>query len=475
MLPVVTDAQGQTPRPRWGRGDVIALVFIVIVGAFLRFADLGDPATIMFDEVHYVKDACWYVEGDARLCETDHDLNYVHPPLGKWLLGFGIGIFGHDAFGWRFMAAMAGSLTILVLFLLARRLLRSTIAASLAAGLLAVDFLHFVQSRIAMLDIFVPMFGMAAILFAVYDRDRLIDGRAQRRGLLRRPWRFAAGAAAGAALASKWSGVFFVILVIVLTVVSEIAARRGGDKGWFRRGLREEGPSVVLALVILPLIVYVAAYVGRFDAPMLAMPWTQGSFWRSIWDQQFVMLDWHTRGIGSQLHPYASPPWSWPLLKRPVSYFFETTPSGEYMEVVAIGSPLVWWASLVALVYTAISWFRDRRLGNAAGLIAGGFLINYVPWVIQQTEREAVFLFYLLPSVPFMCLALGFVAARVARAAEGKIAVGAFAAAAVVFFVFFYPVLAKVAIPQEQWDQRIRFRDCNSTQEGGPPEGWCWI
>lgn len=479
MLPVVTEPDREDAPPVWARRDVVALILVVIAGALLRFADLGDPADIMFDETHYVKDACWYVEADADLCDTDHDQNYVHPPLGKWLIGIGIGLFGYDAFGWRVAAAIAGSATIALLFLLARRLLRSTLGAALAAGLLAFDFLHFVQSRIAMLDIFVPLFGLAAVLFAVYDRDRLVEQGPSRGGLLHRPWRFAAGAAAGAAVASKWSGLFFVAFVIVLTVAWEIGARRRGETTEegrpVARTLRAEGPSVLLGLVIVPLVVYAAAYAGRFDAPLLAAPWTDGSLWRSIWDQQFVMLDWHTQGIGAQRHPYASPAWSWPFLKRPVSYFFDTTPSGEYMEVMALGNPLVWWASLLALLYTTVRWVRDRRVGSAAGIIVGGFLINYLPWLVQQTEREAVFLFYLLPSVPFMCLALAFVGMRIARVAEGKIAVGAFAAATLVFFVFFYPVLAKVAIPHEQWDQRIRFRNCDTKESGGPPTGWCWI
>ena len=47
---------------------------------------------------------------------------------------------------------------------------KEELAAALASGLLAVDLLHFVQSRVSMLDIFVPMFGVAGFLFLTYDR-----------------------------------------------------------------------------------------------------------------------------------------------------------------------------------------------------------------------------------------------------------------------------------------------------------------
>ncbi len=126
--------------------------------------------------------------------------------------------------GWRVASAIAGTLTILLLYLLARKILRSTLGASLASGLFAVDLLAFVQSRVSMLDVFVPLFGVATFLFLAYDRDRLA---ADSRHARWRPWRLAAGIAAGAASATKWSGVLFLIAAIVITVVWETAG--GGE------------------------------------------------------------------------------------------------------------------------------------------------------------------------------------------------------------------------------------------------------
>lgn len=339
-----------------------------------------------------------------------------------------------------------------------------------------------------MIDIFVLLFGIPAVLFVVFERDGLARDGPSPAGLLGRPWRIAAGAAAGAAVASKWSGVFFALFVILLTVAWAIGARRNDGRGRaVRRAARDEGASIFLWLVVLPILVYVGTYAGRLEGSILAAPWADGSFWRAVWDQQFAMLSFHTEGIAGTVHPYQSPAWSWLLLKRPVSYYFETNASGHYMEVMAIGSPLVWWTAILALAYTAYRWVRAPGLGNPAGVIIGGFLITYFPWVVLpalaylpgldlQTDRAAVFLFYLLPAVPFMYLALALVASRIASYTEGRVAIGAFAAAALAFFVFFYPVLAKVAIPREQWDQRIRFRACSEkVEEGGPPKGWCWI
>ena len=84
-----------------------------------------------------------------------------------------------------------------------------------------------------MLDAFVTMFVVAAILFAVHDRDRPrpLDWDRRPTGILsalalHRPWRLLAGMALGAAIAVKWSGAYVALAVIGLTAAWEIAARR---------------------------------------------------------------------------------------------------------------------------------------------------------------------------------------------------------------------------------------------------------
>src|SRR5206468_8222637 len=102
--------------------------------------------------------------------------------------------------GWRFSAAVVGSLAVLMIARIARRLFRSTMLGCVAGLLLAFDGLEFVQSRVAMLDIFLMFWVLAAFGALVLDRD---DGRrrlADRLGEIRaatargpwlgmRPWR----------------------------------------------------------------------------------------------------------------------------------------------------------------------------------------------------------------------------------------------------------------------------------------------
>ena len=134
-------------------------------------------------------------------CGIEGLASRAHPPLGNWIIGLGIKLFGYDAFGWRVMAAVAGTITVALLYLLMRRLLAARLAPTAAsvgalatAGLLATDFLHLVQSRVGMLDASLTLFVVAAVLFAVLDRDRARD----RPGLL--PRRLAAAAGTGTAV-----------------------------------------------------------------------------------------------------------------------------------------------------------------------------------------------------------------------------------------------------------------------------------
>ena len=83
----------------------------------------------------------------------------------------------------------------------------------LAALLLGLDGLHIVQSRMAMLDIFLTTFVTAGVLFVVLDRERMRSEYVSSRWprvvrLFGSPYRFWAGVMFGAATATKWTGAY---------------------------------------------------------------------------------------------------------------------------------------------------------------------------------------------------------------------------------------------------------------------------
>ena len=154
-------------------------------------------------------------------------------------------------------------------------------------------------------------------------------------------------------------------------------------------------------------------------------------------------------------HTYQSSPWGWLLLARPVSYFYETPREGTSQEILSIGTPAIWWGSIFALGMTAWGWLSRRDWRAAAILL--GFAAGYLPW-FKYPDRT-MFLFYALPALPFMCLALAYAcgvgvgrpSATFARRTTGIVAVSTYLTLVVLNFIYLYPILAAQVIPYESW------------------------
>ena len=462
---------------------------------------------LVFDEIFYAQNACRYV--GAAECGIEGLASRAHPPLGNWIIGLGIKLFGYDAFGWRVMAAVAGTITVALLYLLMRRLLAAQLpptAASMgalaAAGLLATDFLHLVQSRVGMLDASLTLFVVAAVLFAVLDRDRVRDRPWDRspagwlrRLALGRPWLLLTGAALGAAVAVKWSGAYLALGLLPLILAWEIGARRrnpdapdGAPRGWRTAiwlAIRQEVPRGVVLLGLVPVLVYLCAYIGRMPGELIGLPWRDGTVWRGIWEHQADMLRFHTTLAGN--HPYESPPWSWLLIKRPVAFYF-VTDGGAYREILAMGNPLTWWPAALALVGVSVAWLRAGANAHRPELVLlVAALATYLPWLVLSGSRSQVFIWYLLPTLPFLYGALGVLAGRLWGTLAGRVAGSAYAAVVLASFLFFFPILTALPISPNDWHARIWFYYCSrpdaptltlpddQVNSGLPPAGWCWI
>ena len=455
----------------------MAIALVTAAATVVRSIHLTRPNVIVFDEFFYAREACYFVYRSQQTCGVGEDAVSPHPPLGKLLISLGIRAFGYNPLGWRVAALAAGVLTVALLYLLGRRLLGTMLGAAIAAGLLAIDPLHFVHSRVAMLDVFVTLFIVASFLFLVIDRDHCeaTGGASSPPGgqsVLSRPWLLAAGLAAGAAAATKWVGFLALVGVAALSMLWAVS-RQAAEPLRERLGVavRNQGWQVVVAMVIAPAVVYVVSFAGRIDGPLLSWPWAHGSWVRNFLGAQKAMLQFH---LGIQdVSPYSSPAWSWPLIRRPVVYFQEAS-GGRYREVLAMGSPVVWWASLPALGYLGIRVARRRLASDAAVVIVGGFAVLYLPWLAVTGERSFTFLFYLLPAVPFMCLALATVVTPWVRSLGGRSIVALFCALAIASFAFFYPILTATPLSKEAVESRQWFRDCRPPPGSLAPGGWCW-
>lgn len=420
--------------------------------------------------------------------------------MGKWLIAAGEGLFGMNPFGWRFMVALLGTLSVLLVCRIGRRLMRSTALGCLAGGLLAVDGLHFVMSRTALLDLIVMFWVVAAFGCLLVDRDRTRarlaaalpvgpdglarpdEGVGDRLRLGWRPWRIAAGLSLGLATATKWNGLYYLAAFALMAVLWDVAARRtAGARHPFRSALRRDALPAFGATVVVALATYLASWSGwiatkgGYYRDWATSPegrtgaWTWLPDWlRSLWHYQTEVYSFHT-GLTTP-HAYQSNPWSWLVLGRPVSYFYEdpkvgkdgcTAAEGCAREVLALGTPLLWWAACFALLYVLYRWLfkRDWR----AGAIVCGVAAGYLPWFLYQ--ERTIFLFYAVVFVPFLCLALAMMLGAIVGppgSTERRRTVGAVGAGVLVLliawnFIYFYPLYTGMPIPKSAWHHRMWF------------------
>src|SRR5262249_13836652 len=278
--------------------------------------------------------------------------------------------------GWRFAVAVVGSLAILLVARIARRMTRSTLLGCVAGLLLALDGLEFVMSRTALLDIFVMFWVLAAFGCLVADRDRaraaLVDAMAldQRPGGPPRPgfrwWRLAAGVCRRLACASKWNGIWYVPAFIALALAWDRGARRAaGLTGSRGTGIAFRGAAGALtSLVVVPALAYLATWSGWFATSSgYDRHWAAQHGWHtpvisdlvSLFEYHKAMLAFNA-GLGTP-HPYQSEPWTWLLMSRPVSYFscpnsgpHPACSRGQAQHLPALGTPAIWWTSIVTLV-----------------------------------------------------------------------------------------------------------------------------
>lgn len=472
----------RAPKWMW-----IVLLIITAIGGALRLYRLGFPHSLIFDETYYVKDSysminfgyerAWpegadtfFNAGDPSIIENTPEY-VVHPPLGKWVIGLGIDLFGaDDSFGWRFSVAVVGTLTIFLTGYIAWKLLRSPFFACVAAVLIAVDGEHFVHSRTSLLDIVLMAFVLLGFAFLILDREQITkrlvkwakapplaevsaasssslaeapatsprsrtkaDARLRRRRadelsygprLGVRWWLIAAGISLGLAMGVKWSGLYALAAFGIMVVAWDVHSRyrAGAAHPWLGMFIRDSIPAF-LTLVPIAFIAYVTTWTGwilstdGWDRQWAAQ--TPG-WWQSLpdWLQwlpslahyHYTAYSFHV-GLDAE-HPYMSNPWGWIVQWRPTSFYYESINQGSF------GCDVTKCSSAITSVGNPVVW----TLAPLAILVLLG------AWILRRDARAGVilagfaatwlpwfayqqrtiFTFYTIVMVPFVVLALTY-------------------------------------------------------------------
>ncbi|GIG36552.1 dolichyl-phosphate-mannose--protein mannosyltransferase [Cellulomonas pakistanensis] len=482
---------------------------VTLLGGVLRFWDLGRPHELVFDETYYVKQAysllrlgyegSWGDDANTLFAQGDGSAlgeraeYVVHPPVGKWLIALGIQLGGGigSSAAWRLASAVAGTLAVLLVARIARRLLASTALGTLAGLLMAVDGEAIVHSRTGLLDNFVMLFALAAFGALLLDRDQarrrlaartaavLDSGAALGLGprLGWRWWRFAAAVLLGLCIGTKWSGLYFLAVFGLLSVAWDATARRSvGVRAWVPATLWRDAIPAGVVVVLTAAGTYLGTWASWFAHPGAYLrQWAaehpgEGVTWlpeslRSLWHFHTQMFDFHTHLTAE--HAYAAHPLGWIIQWRPTSFYYPTEVSGLTGDaardlcgadacsqaVTSLGNPVIWWLGALALLVALYRLLvrRDWR----AGAVLSGVVAGWLPW-FTYAERT-IFTFYSIAFTPWVVLAGVYVLALLVQSPDarqrrrGLVVTSAVVVVVLAVSAFFYPVWTAWVVPYDVW------------------------
>lgn len=450
-------------------------VLLVLV-ATIRALFLASPRFPVFDEVHFPYFAQKYL--------ADQAFFDIHPPLAKWLIALSEWLFGYNtvadyglasvgagssdyftkiiptilgqfSLSWRFMPYIFGMGLLLVLWQIVWHITRSWKAAFIALLIAATDGLLFVYGRTGLMDGIMYFFVFASFLSCIVAMKQ------------KNAWRqffylLLGGALAGCAMSVKWLGMAALILCFFWLIVH------------FKKLIFPHGFWAVPLALVLAGTVYMMSFLG------------ESTNWRQLdadtYHQSENFFDglsyWHKQAFDfnknlKDTHPYGSPWWSWPLMLRPMLYYYEQVDPETWTAardvvtqaplsacanietnncwvrmIAALGNPLVWWASFVSFVLTFLFVWPKKKWQWALLLSS---ICMYIPWMFIG---RVSFLYYFMgvATVWQLLLALNLWQLwhwQPKSVQVGKYLVIGFLIAMTVWFIAAYPVLAAIPVPAD--------------------------
>jgi dolichyl-phosphate-mannose-protein mannosyltransferase len=457
----VTRAPAPIAPTRSGRGYPIGLLLLWLFALSFRFWGLERFNTLVFDEIYYVKFADKYLSGTPFFDG--------HPPLSKYIIAVGIwlaerwhlgpqvgndlaGSF-HSTWSYRWTAALTGSLIPIVVAELVRQISQNCRFALIAGSFMALDGLFLVESRYALNNVYLVIFGLLGQLGLVLAA-KAIAGRLAGWQLWFWGWLSFAGLALGAAAAIKWNGLWFLLGAYGIWAIGWLYGFIGRFNGRSRLALAV-GQDVIEPSHHVPQRQSLFWQLGQIHPiaiglclgglPALFYYWIWGPHLQinadaTFWGLQQQILAYHEQvKSGKEVHPYCSDWLSWLVMQQPVAYFYQLDidpqrvlptgaaikPTGDVYAVHAMGNPVLWWASTAAiggLFLTTIGslWQRGknwlnrgdgpRPLLNGPDLaIVGYLLVNYfanlLPWM---RVTRCIFLYHYIGASIFSMIALAW-------------------------------------------------------------------
>ncbi|MFA6309459.1 MAG: glycosyltransferase family 39 protein [Clostridia bacterium] len=400
-----------------------------------------------FDEIYHARTAYQYLHGMEPYENT-------HPPLGKLLIAVGISIFGMTGFGWRIVGTLFGALMIPLMYMFAKKMFDKRFYGFAAAFLMMFDFMHFVQTRISTIDVYVTFFVIVMYYF-MYDyfmnKSYVIGLKASLKPL------FLSGLFFGIGAACKWIALYGAGGLALLFFLSRLLEYRDYRKITKNSNYRKEikknkskfewinnfmSHHIIytilfagLFFIIIPAIIYFASYIPYMNAG-------NGHKFSEVLSAQAGMYDYHAH-LEAPGAAFQSPWWSWPLDNIPYWYYQgKLLAQDKISTIVAFGNPAIWWAGILA--FFAALGIAIAKKEKKMVVIFSAILFQYFTWVFVS---RVVYIYHFFSTVPFMILAMVYVfKTAMDKYVNAKYAVYLYLAIVLLLFILFYPVISGLVV-----------------------------
>ena len=372
-----------------------------------------------FDEIYHARTAWEQLEGIQPY-------EITHPPLGKTIIGLGIRLFGMTPFGWRFSGTLFGVLMLPALYILAKKIFGGSIVPAACTALMATDFMHFVQTRIATIDTYAVFFTLLMYLFMYLF---LSEGRLRDLALC--------GVSFGLGIASKWTCFYAGAGLAVIWLCWVVGGLRTRSLDW--KSFVKNALFCVVFFILVPAAIYYFSYLPYGAARGITNPFCR-DYLRIVLDNQRYMFSYHSALVAT--HPYDSRWYQWILDIRPILYYLEYLPDGRVSSFGAFVNPVLCWGGLMALF--VLGYLAVMRRDRVSAFILVGYLAQLLPWVFVT---RLTFAYHYFPCTIFLALALGRCFDVNGRNLPyGKALTAAFVLMSFAVFILFYPKLAGVPV-----------------------------
>ena len=372
-----------------------------------------------FDEIYHARTA-W------EQLNAVYPYEITHPPLGKTIIGLGIRLFGMTPFGWRFSGTLFGVLMLPILYYFAKKLFGGHTAPAACTLLMATDFMHFVQTRIATIDTYAVFFILLMYLFMYLF---VTEGRLRDLAFC--------GISFGLGAASKWTCFYAgagLAFIWAIWVIRETRAARLDLLGFVKNAL-----FCVGFFVLVPCLIYYLSYIP-YGVAQGKTNLLSRDYLNIVLDNQRYMFNYHSQLVAT--HPYSSHWYQWLLDIRPILYYLDYLPDGRVVSFGAFVNPVLCWGGLLALF--VLGYLGIARRDRVSAFILLGYLAQLLPWVLVP---RLTFAYHYFPCTVFLALAMGRCFDLMKHnVRNGKLYVGGFAALSLAVFILFFPVLAGIPI-----------------------------